>query len=67
MAQATGDTYKIVKGSIDVVINNSIVGKYCGGPKFGDMISGKTVKTSATGTTFNQFFGAGNGGTMILR
>ena len=67
MAQATGDTYKIVKGSIDVVINNSIVGKYCGGPKFGDMISGKTVKTSATGTTFNQFFGAGNGGTNYVQ
>ena len=67
MAQATGDTYKIVKGSIDVVINNSIVGKYCGGPKFGDMVSGKTVKTSATGTTFNQFFGAGNGGTNYVQ
>ena len=67
MAQATGTTYKIVKGSIDVVINNSIVGKYCGGPKFGDMVSGKTVKTSATGTTFNQFFGAGNGGTNYVQ
>ena len=67
MAQATGTTYKIVKGSIDVVIDNSIVGKYCGGPKFGDMVSGKTVKTSATGTTFNQFFGAGNGGTNYVQ
>ena len=67
MAQATGDTYKIVKGSIDVVIGNSIVGKYCGGPKFGDMVSGKTVTTSATGTTFNQYFGAGNGGTNYMQ
>lgn len=67
MAQATGDTYKIVKGSIDVVIDNSIVGKYCGGPKFGDMVSGKTVTTSATGTIFNQFFGAGNGGTNYMQ
>ena len=67
MAQATGTTYKIVKGSIDVVINNSIVGKYCGGPKFGDMISGKTVTTNATGTTFNQYFGAGNGGTNYMQ
>lgn len=67
MSQATGDTYKIVKGSIDVVINNSIVGKYCGGPKFGDMVDGKTIKTSATGTTFNQFFGAGNGGTNYVQ
>ena len=67
MSQKDGTTYKIVKGSIDVVIDNSIVGKYCGGPKFGDMVSGKTVKTSATGTTFNQFFGAGNGGTNYVQ
>ena len=67
MAQKDGATYKIVKGSIDVVIDNSIVGKYCGGPKFGDMVSGKTVTTSATGTTFNQFFGAGNGGTNYVQ
>ena len=64
---ATGTYYKIVKGSIDVVIDNSIVGKYCGGPKFGDMVSGKTVTTSATGTIFNQFFGAGNGGTNYMQ
>ena len=67
MSQKEGTTYKIVKGSIDVVIDNSIVGKYCGGPKFGDMMSGKTVKTSATGTTFNQYFGAGNGGTNYVQ
>ena len=67
MAQATGATYKIVKGSIDVVIDNSIVGKYCGGPKFGDMVSGKTVTTNATNTVFNQFFGAGNGGTNYMQ
>ena len=67
MAQATGDTYKIVKGSIDVAIDNSIVGKYCGGPKFGDMVDGKTVTTSASNTVFNQFFGAGNGGTNYVQ
>ncbi len=67
MAQKDGTTYKTVKGSIDVVINNSIVGKYCGGPKFGDMEDGKTVTTSAIGTTFNQFFGAGNGGTNYVQ
>ena len=67
MSQAEGTTYKIVKGNIDVVIDNSIVGKYCGGPKFGDMVSGKTVTTSATGTTFTQFFGAGNGGTNYVQ
>lgn len=67
MSQKDGTTYKIVKGSIDVVIDNSIVGKYCGGPKFGDMVDGKTVTTKATGTTFNQFFGAGNGGTNYVQ
>ena len=67
MAQKDGKTYKIVKGSIDVVINNSIVGKYCGGPKFGDMVSGKTVTTNASNTVFNQFFGAGNGGTNYVQ
>ena len=67
MAQATGDTYKIVKGSIDVVLDNSIVGKYCGGPKFGDMVAGKTVTTSASNTVFTQFFGAGNGGTNYMQ
>ena len=67
MSQADGTTYKIVKGNIDVVIDNSTVGKYCGGPKFGDMASGKTVTTSATGTTFNQYFGAGNGGTNYVQ
>ena len=67
MAQATGNNYKIVKGNINVVIENSTVGKYCGGPKFGDMVSGKTVTTKATNTTFNQFFGAGNGGTNYVQ
>ena len=67
MSQKDGTTYKIVKGSIDVVIDNSIVGKYCGGPKFGDMMDGKTVTTTATGTTFNQYFGAGNGGTNYVQ
>ncbi len=67
MAQKEGTTYKIVKGSIDVVIDNSIVGKYCGGPKFGDMVSGKTVTTSASNTVFNQYFGAGNGGTNYMQ
>lgn len=67
MSEATGDYYKIVKGSIDVVIDNSIVNKYCGGPKFGDMVSGKTVTTSATGTTFGVYFGAGNGGTNYVQ
>ena len=67
MSQADGDTYKIVKGNIDVVIDNSTVGKYCGGPKFGNMVSGKTVITRATNTTFTEFYGAGNGGTNYVQ
>ena len=54
---------KRVKGSIDITINRSKVTKFCGGPQFGDMESGKTVTTNATGTTFGVFYGAGNGGT----
>ncbi len=52
-----------IKGSIDITINNSIVGFYCGGPKFGKVADGKTVTTKATGTTFGKFYGAGYGGT----
>ena len=54
---------KPVKGNISTTINRSKVTKFCGGPQFGDMESGKTVMTFATGTTFNVFYGAGNGGT----
>ena len=54
---------KRVKGNISTTINRSKVTKFCGGPQFGDMESGKTVTTSATGTTFGVFYGAGNGGT----
>lgn len=67
MSKADGDNYKIVKGNIDVVIDNSTVGKYCGGPKFGDMMAGKTVTTHATNTVFTQYFGAGNGGTNYIQ
>lgn len=58
---------KVVKGNIDVVIDSSVVRKYCGGPKFGDMVSGKTVTTRATGTTFGEYYGAGNGGTNYVQ
>ena len=58
---------KPITGSINVTINNSSVGKYCGGPKVGVMDSGKTVTTDATGTTFNEFYGGGNGGTSYYR
>lgn len=56
-----------VTGSIDVTINNSRVNKYCGGPKFGDMTSGKTVTTNATNTSFGVYYGAGNGGTNYVQ
>ena len=54
---------KEVTGNIYVEINNSTVGTYCGGPKFGNMHSEKKVTTKAEGTTFTKFFGAGYGGT----
>ncbi len=58
---------KPIQGNITVDIINSYVGTYCGGPKFGDMQSGKTVTTTATGCTFGTFFGAGFGGTALSR
>ena len=69
MDKADGDNYKIVKGSIDVTIDNSLVEKYCGGPKFGDMdySNGKTITTNATGTTFGVYYGGGNGGTSYVQ
>lgn len=54
-----------IKGNIDITINNSQVDFYCGGPEFGDMNTGKTVTTKATGTTFGEYYGAGFGGTSI--
>ena len=62
---------KPVTGKIDVTINNSLVGKYCGGPKVGVMSTVnnklKTVTTNASGTTFGTFYGGGNGGTSYYR
>lgn len=56
-----------VTGNISVTIDNSKVTKYCGGPKLGDMSNTKTITTNATGTTFDEFYGGGNGGTNLLR
>ena len=54
-----------VGSSINVTINNSLVlDKYCGGPKVG---TSQAITTNATGTTFNQYFGGGNGGTNLYR
>ena len=58
---------KPVTGDITVDIINSHVGTYCGGPKFGNMQSTKTVTTNATGSTFDYFFGAGYGGISYNR
>ena len=58
---------KAITGNIDVVIRNSWVDVYCGGPKFGDMGSQKTVKTQATDCVFRRFFGAGYGGNSYNR
>ena len=57
----------IAEGSIYTVITNSRVDQFCGGPKFGDMNSGKTVVTNATNCTFRTFFGAGYGGNSYNR
>ncbi len=56
-----------VTGNINVTIDNSKVLKYCGGPKLGDMSNTKTITTNATGTTFDEYYGGGNGGTNLLR
>ena len=58
---------KPITGDIQIVIDNSHVVKYCGGPKFGDVQGGKHVVTSAEGTQFDAYYGAGNGGTSLYR
>lgn len=59
---------KPVTGNIWVTINNSQVNKiYCGGPKFGNMSDNMKVTTSATGTTFKSYYGAGYGGNAYYR
>ena len=55
-----------ISGDIEVTINNSLVDKYCGGPKVGNM-AGHKVTTKATGTTFGVFYGGGNGGNSYYR
>ena len=58
---------KPVLGHIYVEINNSQVGLYCGGPKFGNMQDDMKVTTKAKGSTFGNFYGAGYGGTSYFR
>ena len=58
---------KPVKGNITTDIFNSYVDVFCGGPKFGNMATGKTVTTTAEGCTFRRYFGAGYGGNSYSR
>lgn len=58
---------KPVLGNITTVITGGYIKQFCGGPKFGDMQTGKTVVTKATGCIFDNFFGAGYGGNSYSR
>ena len=58
---------KPIHGNIHTMIKNSHVTQFCGGPKFGDMESGRTVKTVADNSTFDTYFGAGYGGNSYSR
>ena len=58
---------KPIKGNITTDIFNSHVTLFCGGPKFGNMQTGKKVTTNAEGCTFGKFFGAGYGGTSLAK
>jgi len=58
---------KPIKGDVTTDIYNSHVTLFCGGPKFGNMQTGKTVTTNAEGCTFEKFFGAGYGGTSLSK
>jgi len=58
---------KPVQGNITTDIFNSHVTLFCGGPKFGNMASGKKVKTTAEGCVFGKYFGAGYGGNSYSR
>ena len=58
---------KSIQGNITTIIRNSYVELFCGGPKFGDMNSERTVKTTATKCHFGTYFGAGYGGNSYYR
>ena len=55
------------QGNLHTIVNGGHIDLFCGGPKFGDMSTGKTVTTIATGCTFGTFFGAGYGGNSYSR
>lgn len=56
-----------ITGNISTTINDSYVKFFVAGPKFGDMASGKSVTTVANGTTFGEYYGAGYGGTSLVK
>lgn len=56
-----------VEGNITNVITGGYIKLFCGGPKFGDMNTGRTVKTTATDCIFDRYFGAGYGGNSYNR
>jgi len=58
---------KPITGDVTVDIYNSHVTTYCGGPKFGNMQTGKKVTTNAEGCVFGKYYGAGFGGTSIAK
>ncbi len=61
------DSNHRVEGNITTTITGGKIDLFCGGPKFGDMNTGKTVTTTATGCEFGTFFGAGFGGSSYSR
>ena len=61
------DRDHVVEGNITTTITGGKIDLFCGGPKFGDMNTGKTVSTTATGCEFGSFFGAGYGGNSYSR
>ena len=56
---------KPVLGEITNIISNSHINQFCGGPKFGNMNTNKTVTTTASSCTFGSYYGAGYGGNAI--
>lgn len=56
-----------ITGNIRTIISNSYVDEFYGGPKFGEVTSGKIVKTKADDCHFGKFYGAGYGGTAFNR
>jgi len=56
-----------VEGNIINNITGGYIKQFCGGPKFGDMNNDKNVKTTANGSIFDTYFGAGFGGNSYSR